>query len=434
MQEITPDTIHGWGIVGAGGAGFPASVKMKARAEYFLLNAAECEPLLHKDKELLLHYAEEILEGMTQAARLTGASKIVVGIKEKYHAVIERLEAVRPPAITIQPLVDSYPAGDEFLLVYDITGRVIPPGGLPIHVGAVVNNVETMLNLARRRPVTHKYLTVCGAARRPVTLCAPLGISIRRVIEAAGGAAIEDFDILLNGAMMGRPCDDLDEPVTKTTGGVYILPRDHILMRRHRKPLPEINRIGRSACDQCSFCTEMCPRYLLGHPIEPHRDMRALGFVLDPQPHMIGSQFCCECNICTMIACPEDLDPRKVCIQHKQIVRRDGLKWDPAGREIRPHPMYDFRRTPLKRLIHKLGLQGFVNEGPLREEPLAADFVRLPLRQHVGAACAPVVKVGQKVKAGEVVAAPPEGQLGAPVHASVTGRVTAIEPMIEIRA
>ncbi|NIM52780.1 MAG: NADH dehydrogenase subunit, partial [Gemmatimonadales bacterium] len=72
------------------------------------------------------------------------------------------------------------------------------------------------------------------------------------------------------------------------------------------------------ACDQCVFCTELCPRFLLGHPIEPHKAMRSLGFTLIGEPNVIGTLFCCECNLCTMMACPEDLDPKNVCTTNKR--------------------------------------------------------------------------------------------------------------------
>ncbi|GAB4317532.1 MAG: SLBB domain-containing protein [Candidatus Sumerlaeia bacterium] len=433
-MSITPDTIHANGVVGAGGAGFPTHVKMKSRAEFFILNAAECEPLLHKDKELLHAFPELILRGIEEARRLVGAERAVVGIKGKYHEVIAALEPLLPQQTSVFPLTDTYPAGDEFLLVYDVTGRVIPPGGLPLDVGCVVNNVETILNLARGVPVTRKYLTVTGAVRDPVTLCVPIGMSVGEVVQAAGGAAIEQWAVLLNGVMMGRVCRDLNEPVTKTTGGIYILPPDHVLIRRHSMTFETINRIGRSACDQCSFCTEMCPRYLLGHPIEPHKAMRALGFTMEKASLIVGTSYCCECNICTMIACPEDLDPRNVCVQDKALVKQMGLKWDGGGREIRPHSMYEHRRTPISRLIAKLGLQNFRNLGPLREGVVETGRVRLPLKQHVGVPCEPLVRVGQQVKEGEIVAAPPAGQLGAPIHASIGGRVTAVDGAIEITA
>ena len=431
---INPQSILSNGVVGAGGAGFPTHVKMKARAECLILNAAECEPLLHKDKELLQARGEEIIRGMQAARDLIGATRCVIGIKNKYEDVINGLQAMLPAGFEITPLQDAYPAGDEFVLVYDVTRRVIPPGGLPLDVGCVVNNVETMLNVGSGRPVTRKYLTIAGALAEPVTLCVPIGISLREVIDAAGGASLPEWRVLLNGVMMGRLCADLDAPVTKTSGGIYILPPDHVLVRRHGRPMNDINRIGRSACDQCSFCTEMCPRYLLGHPIEPAKAMRALGFTMEKASLIVGTTYCCECNLCSMIACPEDLDPKNVCVQDKQLVKQMGLKWERAGREIRPHAMYAARRTPTQRLITKLGLGQFRNHGTLREGVVATGRVRLPLKQHVGAPCTPNVTVGTKVREGDLVATLPDGQLGAPIHASISGTVTAVGDTIEICA
>ncbi|MCX7017655.1 MAG: SLBB domain-containing protein [Candidatus Sumerlaeota bacterium] len=433
--NISPESIQENGVVGAGGAGFPAHVKMRARAELLILNAAECEPLLHKDKELLEHFGDEVIRGMQAAREMVGARKCLIGIKNKYEGVISRLEKILPADFQIVPLADVYPAGDEFILVYDATGRMIPPGGLPLDVGCVVNNVETMLNIARNRPVTRKYLTITGAVKDPCTLCVPVGISVREVIDAAGGPAIADWVVLLNGIMMGRLAPDASVSVTKTTGGIYIFPADHPHIRRYQRSLTQINRIGRSACDQCSFCTEMCPRYLLGHPIEPHKAMRALGFTMDKAALIVGTTYCCECNLCTMIACPEDLDPMNVCAQDKQLVKQMGLKWERGGREIKARPLYPARRTPTKRLMNRLGLRQFENNrGALREGVLAASRVRLPLKQHVGAPCAPVVAPGQRVREGDVIARPPDGQLGAVIHASISGRIASVGDAIEITA
>jgi Na+-translocating ferredoxin:NAD+ oxidoreductase RnfC subunit len=431
-MTITPDQVFELGIVGAGGAGFPTHVKMRAQAECFILNAAECEPLLHKDKELLAHFGDVVIEGMKRARALIGAKRCVIGIKNKYTDIIAALGKNLPAGFEIAELRDTYPAGDEFLLVYDVTKRVIPPGGLPLDVGCVVNNVETMYNLGADAAVTDKFLTVTGAVRTPVTLRVPIGTTVRDAIAAAGGPTVEPYEVLLNGVMMGRVCTDLDTPLTKTTGGIYVFPEGHPLMRRYKMSYTQINRIGRSACDQCSFCTEMCPRYLLGHPIEPHKAMRALGFTWDKAPLIVGTTYCCECNICTMIACPEDLDPRNVCIQDKAVVKEMGLKWEGGGRPIEPHPMYEARRTPTKRLMVKLGLAQFVNEGPLVPKRLEVGRVRLPLKQHVGAPASALVTEGTRVRKGQMVANVAPGQLGAPIHASIDGTVTKVADFIEI--
>src|ERR1700686_3800252 len=135
----SPDRLEELGIVGAGGGGFPAAAKFRARVSTVIANAAECEPLLHKDKELLLHYSEPFLRGLRWAMEMVGARKGVVGIKEKYHDIIDAIAGQAPEDIRVVALPDVYPAGDEFILVLLVTGRVIPPGGLPKYVDTVVS-------------------------------------------------------------------------------------------------------------------------------------------------------------------------------------------------------------------------------------------------------------------------------------------------------
>jgi Na+-translocating ferredoxin:NAD+ oxidoreductase RnfC subunit len=427
------DRIEELGIVGAGGGGFPAAVKFKAGVSLVIANAAECEPLLHKDKELLQHCSEPFLRGLRMAMELVGACEGVIGIKEKYHEIIEALEQQAPEGVRVVPLPDVYPAGDEFILVHMVTGRVIPPGGLPKDVDAVVSNVETLINVGLDRPVTHKYLTVAGAVETPVTLRVPVGVSIGEVIEAAGGPTVEDFGVLLGGVMMARPAASLEDPVTKTTGGIVVLPTTHSLIQRHNAPWLHVAKIGRSACDQCRFCTEFCPRFLLGHPIQPHRAMQSLGFALGDDA-MVSTLYCCECNLCTMFACPEDLDPKTVCVQNKPLARERGLVFKGSPDSITPHPMAEFRRVPMRRLIAKLGLSEFRNEGPLREHRFSPRKVNVLLKQHAGAPAVPVVKSGDRVREGDLLAAPEQGKLGARIHASIDGVVTVTSEAVLIEA
>jgi Na+-translocating ferredoxin:NAD+ oxidoreductase RnfC subunit len=434
MPEASAKQIQSWGVVGAGGAGFPTHVKLSAKAETIILNAAECEPLLHKDKEMLRAYPGEIIDGLQQARRLVGATEAVIGIKYKYHDVIELLGTKLPAGMRIAELADSYPSGDEFILVYDVTGKVIPPGKIPLAVNVVVINVETAYNIAEAVPVTKKYLTVAGAVANPVTIAVPVGTTFAEAIQLAGGSTVSDPAVLVGGVMMGRLAASLDEPITKTTGGLIVLPREHKLIQRYSLNWSAISRIGASACDQCSFCTEMCPRYLLGHPIEPHKAMRSLVFSQTGEASTIGTLFCCECNLCTMIACPEDLDPKNVCTQNKRRLMSEGRKWEVVAVLSRPRTLLNNRRVPLQRLIRKLGLFNYENKGPLIGDSYQPRRVALPLKQHVGAPANPVVKTGAKVKAGDVVAQPPEGKLGAPIHASIAGKVGVGKDAIVIEA
>jgi Na+-translocating ferredoxin:NAD+ oxidoreductase RnfC subunit len=434
MSRITVQDVAEAGVVGAGGAGFPTHVKLAARADTVLINAAECEPLLHKDKELLRAHGDGVIEGLAAAIALVGAQRGVIGIKEKYHDVIDLLRPCLPAGIEIAPLRDAYPAGDEFILVYDVLGRVIPPGKIPLAVGAVVMNVETALNVAAAdgRPVTDKYVSVAGAVAEPVTLRVPVGITLAECVAAAGGTTVPDANYIVGGVMMGRLETNHNALVDKTTGGVIVLPDRHVVVRRYRQDWPQIARIGRAACDQCSFCTELCPRWLLGHPIEPHRAMRSLEFNLVGEANVIGTAFCCECNLCTMMSCPEDLDPKNVCTQNKRRLMAEKKRYeDPPFDPRRPELHMANRKTPTARLMQKLGLRQFRNVGPLRDEVLGTAKVGIRLKQHVGAPCEPVVRVGERVAKGQTVGRPPvaDGKpaLGAAVHASIDGTVTSID-------
>ena len=175
------------GVVGAGGAGFPTHVKIDAQVEYVIANGAECEPLIHKDGELMERFAEKVVEGLKLVMEATGASYGVIGIKEKKARAIEALQQVTSGTeIKIHLLGDYYPAGDEVMLVYEVTGKLIPPAGIPLNIGIVVNNVESLYNIAnttKNIPVISKFLTVTGNVKQPISFIAPIGISLKEAIE-----------------------------------------------------------------------------------------------------------------------------------------------------------------------------------------------------------------------------------------------------------
>jgi Na+-translocating ferredoxin:NAD+ oxidoreductase RnfC subunit len=425
------DSIRDHGIVGCGGAGFPTAVKLSSRAGTLLVNAAECEPLLHKDKELLEHRTADFVAGLRIAMDRVGAQEAIIGLKAKYSALHAHLAPHLPANVRIHPLPDVYPMGDEFVLVFEATGRIIPPGCLPLSVGCVVCNVETLVHIGADRPFTRKYVTVAGAVARPLSCAVPVGTRFSELIHAAGGSTVPRSRVLVGGVMMGRLAHSLEEPVTKTTGGLIVLPGEHPLLERYGRTPRQSERIGRSACDQCSFCTELCPRYLLGHPVEPHKAMRALGFSASRDLQLLGGLYCCECNLCSLISCPEGLDPREACINAKRGAREKGMRWTGAPPE-KPHPMNAYRRTPTARIFQRLALDGFENHAPLAESGIQPNRVVLPLQQHLGAPSLPVVKPGDRVREGALVAEIPEGKLGARVHASIEGTVIQVDANIVI--
>jgi Na+-translocating ferredoxin:NAD+ oxidoreductase RnfC subunit len=426
------------GVEGAGGAGFPTCVKAQSNVEYMIANGAECEPLIHKDVELMTRYPAEILAGMSSMMDAVGARTGKFGVKSKNAAAVEALRSNLPNRIELVLLGDFYPSGDEYELVYSATGRLIPPAGIPLQVGCVVNNVETLYNVRlaeQGMPVTRKFLTVCGAVREPKSFWAPIGTPFRDLIALAGGATTPDFGVFVSGLMMGTLTFDLDEVVTKTTGGLIVLPRDHYVMTRRTRSQQEMNRIGKSACDQCSYCTEFCPRYLLGYEVMPHKVMRSLGFTATgAEIWNQWSELCCACGICTLYACPEDLYPKEACDQGKRDRRAAGLKFT-QQRAVEPHPMKEYRRVPLAHLRRRLQVEEYERPAPFQDLECRPAAVRIGMRQHMGESAAPSVRAGQRVRQGDVVGRVASPALGANVHASIKGKVqTVTSEYVEIVA
>ena len=425
------DQIKAAGVVGAGGAGFPAHVKMAAGVDWMLANGAECEPLMHKDRELMIHFPEEIINGLRLAAQSVGSSRTVVGIKSKNTRALETLRgAIGGETIEIKEFGDYYPAGDEYEIVAGITGKLIPPGGIPLDVGCVVSNVETLYNIFRAsqgHPVLAKWITIAGLVREPVTVQIPVGSTFADAIQLAGGPSVADFAVMESGVMMGKRVTDLTLPVTKRTGGLILLPADHLLINRYDRTTQQKHRIGHSACDQCTYCTELCPRYLLGYDIQPHLVMRSLGFsVMGSDLWNKYALLCCSCGLCSLYACPEDLYPREACEQAIDDMRAVGVTRWTGSDEVRIHPMKASRRVPLKQLMNKLGIAQFEAEAAFSSIDWQPKHVYLPLLQHLGKPAVPVVASGDRVKAGDVVADIPPNELGARVHASISGTVTQV--------
>jgi Na+-translocating ferredoxin:NAD+ oxidoreductase RnfC subunit len=415
------------GVVGAGGAGFPSHVKADATPEFVLANGAECEPLIHKDYELMVHFGEEIVRGIDLLTKFTGATKAYYGIKKKNSKAIDAAkEHFTPGKIELTQLGDYYPSGDEYELVYEATKRLVPPAGIPLDVGCVVNNVETLYNIHKANediPVTQKFVCVAGAVNNPSSFFAPVGISYRELIDFAGGASVENFGIFVGGVMMGSFTSDANEVVSKTTAGIIVLPIDHYLIKRMNQPEQNWHRIGKSACDQCSYCTEFCPRYLLGYEVEPHKVMRSLGFTkTGSEIWNQMAELCCSCGLCTLYACPEDLYPKEACDKAKFEMKEAGIKFI-QQKPVKVHPIKDGRRVPLKQLTQRLSLKDYDVPAPYNPEKLIAKSVRIPLTQHIGEKSIPLVKEGEAVKEGQQIAAVPEGKLGSNIHSSIKGSV-----------
>lgn len=423
------------GILGAGGAGFPTHVKINCKAEYVLANGAECEPLLRVDQQVMQYYAADVVRGIRAVKEFTGASHAVICLKEHYHEAVKALQAVLKDADDVQlHLLDGYyPAGDEQQIVYEVTGRVVPTGGLPLDVGAVVCNVSTLVNIAGAldgKKVVEKYVTVGGAVQQPVTLRVPVGISLQELMDAAGGP-VGDCVYIIGGPCMGRVVDTLDIPVTKTTGGLLAIPKDHPLLRQKSASLDL--RMIMSVCCQCSMCTQMCPRNALGLNVQPHKAMRSLAGGMDLMGDFNGIFSCCNCGLCTYYACNFGLKPSQVMQTLKSAIASNGTR--PRKEVFGPvDGGLENKKVPVSRLIARLGLSGYDVPAPMVDKALTTGRVRIALRMGVGAPSVPVVAVGDKVRKNQLVADIAEKKLGVKMHASISGTVTEItDDYIEIR-
>lgn len=421
------EKIFNAGVVGAGGAGFPTHIKANSNVEIILANGAECEPLLHKDYEIMLNHAPEIVDGMKLMYESTNATTGYFGIKAKNASAISAIEnELEGSNIKMSFLGDFYPSGDEYELVYHATKRLIPPKGLPLDVGCVVNNVETFFNVsnaAKGIPVTEKFISVSGAVNTPSSFFVPIGTRFRDIINFVGGTTADEFGIFVSGIMMGRLTFDLDDVVTKTTAGLIILPKEHYLINRMNRPTSSMNKIGKSACDQCSYCTEFCPRYLLGYDVQPHKVMRSLGFTKTGEK--VWNQYadlCCSCGLCSLYACPEDLYPREACDQGKDYLRENSINFEQT-KPLKVHPIKEGRRVPIKQLMKKLNIENYDKSTPYKSNFPSPNAVKILLKQHVGVIAQKTVTVGQSVNKGDLIGKIEEGKLGANIHASISGTI-----------
>ena len=280
------------GIVGAGGAGFPSYAKLDQSVDTIILNCAECEPLLRLHRQLLETKALEILRALDVIAKTIGVKNVYIALKKAYKDAIRAVEAELDSFenIKLATLDEVYPAGDEVILIYEVTGRVVNPGALPLSVGVNVFNVETIYNVYKAlngEAVTEKYVTVTGEVKNPQTFIVPVGTKLSKLVEMAGGKTVNDAEYIMGGPMMG-PLGSVEDYVTKTSNAIIVLPSDHyVVMKKKANSNIGIKR-AMASCSQCHYCTDLCPRHMLGHPIQPHMFMRVVSNhdTRDVQPYV----------------------------------------------------------------------------------------------------------------------------------------------------
>ena len=425
------DKIKSAGVVGAGGAGFPTHVKLASKADYILMNAAECEPLLRVDQQIMDIYCDDIIHGFEMAGRLVEAKKAIIGIKYKHKHVIQKLrqrisELNLDDYISVNELKDVYPAGDEQVLVYELTGRVVPEMGIPLNVGCVVVNSETCLNIYNSMndvAVTDSYVTIAGDIDNPCTLKVPVGTPLRKLFELANISNIEDYGIIDGGPMMGPLLSNLESSVTKKSKGYILLKKEHSLIKNKGVDQAQAKKLNRGSCEQCRMCTDLCPRYLLGHNLQPHKMVRTQAYNIDDLTGQQTAQLCVQCNLCELFSCPIGIKPMHANNYFRAKLLNEGIKYSASKEVFEVRNNRDFRLVSTKRLIARLGLYKYDRPAPLLDKDIDISQVKIATRQHVGAPAKPIVSVGDNVVKGQLIGIIQENSLGANIHSSINGVV-----------
>lgn len=284
------------GIVGMGGAGFPTPVKLRPqkKVDTFIINAAECEPYITCDYRIMLEYTDQFAKGAKLLAKAMGLETVYVGIEDNKTEAINKLSqyAAQCPGLEIVPLKTKYPQGAEKQLIYAITGRKVPCGGLPADVGVSVNNVHTALSaylaVAEGQPLYKRVMTVTGGGiKEPANLWVSVGTLYRDIIDFCGGLSDQPTVKMINGGpMMGTAVTGAACSSTKTTSCLLLMTKDEAFTGN---PGPCIN---------CGKCARACPMSLMPMYIDAY----ALNGDYDNSVKY-GAMNCIECGCCAYV-CP----------------------------------------------------------------------------------------------------------------------------------
>lgn len=428
------DTIYNAGIVGAGGAGFPTHKKLSKEVEQIVVNAAECEPLMMVDHHILAHHFRAMVKTLFVLKDVLGAKEVLIGIKGKNIKLLDKavLDEIDGTAIKIKEIPDIYPAGDEVVLVYETTGKIVPEGAIPLAVGVMVINAETVYNiynkLEKDKNVTDKYVLVGGDVPKDMVVKAPIGMKIADFLAECGYADLSDKAVIDGGPMMGRLVDANTDVIRKTTKGILIFPKTHTVVQRKLASNSITLKRASAACCSCHMCTDMCPRYLMGYDIHVHKTLRAASHgEVQNVSAFTETTVCSGCGVCTAIACQQMLDPQKISMSVKAELAKQGFRRseNKAPQEVRKER--SGRLVPSDVLIDRLGIRRFVKTEVTREDiKFNPQRVYIPLSQHVGKPATAVVSVGDKVKVGDTIAKTELTALGTTIHASINGKIAEI--------
>ena len=421
------------GVVGAGGAGFPTQFKFNEGLDTLIINGAECEPLIFSDYYIMKKEMAQMLDGAEQVIQAMKLKKGYLGIKEHTAERLGLADGQKLSAnVFVHVLPNVYPMGDEIILIYEVTKRIVAPGSLPFTQGVIVSNVETLYNVSnavKGIPVTEKYVTIGGkipdGCRKVVKV--PIGIPVSELFHYLGVVVPDDCVVLDGGPAMGNIIAPKTYHITKTTKSFLILPQNIPAITGKTTNPDNMVKRSSSTCCQCSMCTDMCPRALIGYPLKPHKIVRTVnaGITSNPQDYLAAS-VCSSCGVCELTACCQGISPRMVYAQVKAALAKNGLRYQHDGSELKVNSQRDYRMLPSERFMARIGVAPFDIMPELTGHiDLKASSVYMPLRQHVGKPASSVVNVGDTVKAGDLIGKAADG-ISANIHATVNGVVTAV--------
>ena len=430
LQKIIYDA----GIVGAGGAGFPTHKKLSENVRQIVVNAAECEPLMMVDHHIFRKHFQSVIDTLNTMIDTLGADEAIFGIKGKNMHLLdpEIVKSLKGTRISIKEIPDIYPAGDEVVLVYETTGKIIPEGAIPVMVGVMVINTETLYNIRKAlesgETVSDKYVTIAGDVKEDITIKVPVGMKIKELFESLGYGDMTGKAVINGGPMMGKLVDYENDVVTKTTKGLLVFPQTHSVIQRRKMPLQTMLKRASAACCYCTMCTDVCPRYLLGHSIQVHKVLRAASHCeVSDTESFLQSTLCCGCGVCTVMGCQQMLNPQAISMSAKGMLAKKGYRRTNGIAPTEPRPEREGRLIPSDTLIDRLGIRKYVKDKVERRYiDFYPDTVYIPMSQHVGKPASPIVKPGDKVKKGQLIAATDESALGTTIHSSIEGIVKAV--------
>ena len=435
MQELK-NLMREFGIIGAGGAGFPSYAKLAEGADLLLVNGSECEPLIYTDYIILKNELTLVLSGISEVLSHTGIPKALVCMKEHTAKRLEMEDGERlSDRISVKILPDVYPIGDEVGLIYEATGRLVSPGKLPITAGVIVYNVETMYNLGRAvkfsEPVTEKWLTVGGDIAKPTVVRVPVGTRVSDLLKKLEITVPDGYSVIDGGPSMGKIIKHNSALVTKTTNALLVLPDSTQAVASKRTNEKMAIARAETACCQCTRCTDMCPRNMLGYPLEPHKMVRTAMGAVEATPVMVlSATLCCGCGVCESLACSQGISPRAVIANYKELLAKNKLRFSGSG-EYEVRPEREYRMIPIEKWKSTLGIAKFDTVADFGGEVKDFARVEIALNRHIGAPAIPTASDGDIVSFGDKIANAAEG-LSIAMHASISGRVTLADGKIII--